>query len=59
MLHGSTLLSVALAMARRMGLNHDGTHFPLSPWKLSCGGGCGTIWYFSMPGVLRTTVFSR
>ncbi|KAJ9609848.1 hypothetical protein H2200_006177 [Cladophialophora chaetospira] len=34
MLHASTLLSVALAMARRMGLNHDGTHFALSPWQI-------------------------
>lgn len=34
MLHVSTLLGVALTMARRMGLNHDGTHFHLSPWAI-------------------------
>ncbi|OCT50974.1 hypothetical protein CLCR_08109 [Cladophialophora carrionii] len=34
MLHVSTLLAVALAMARRMGLNRDGTHFHLNPWEI-------------------------
>ncbi|KIW91904.1 uncharacterized protein Z519_07874 [Cladophialophora bantiana CBS 173.52] len=34
MLHASSLLAVAFAMARRMGLNHDGTHFSLSPWQI-------------------------
>lgn len=34
MLHVSTLLAVASAMARRMGLNRDGTYFPLSPWQI-------------------------
>lgn len=34
MMHGSTLLSVALAVARRMGLNRDGARFfALSPWQ--------------------------
>ncbi|KIW32936.1 uncharacterized protein PV07_04447 [Cladophialophora immunda] len=34
MLHANSLLAVAIAMARRMGLNHDGTHFSLSPWQI-------------------------
>ncbi|OAP59884.1 hypothetical protein AYL99_04886 [Fonsecaea erecta] len=34
MLHASSLLAVAYAMARRMGLNHDGAHFSLSPWQI-------------------------
>src|ERR1700743_2135836 len=34
MLHVSTLLAVALAMARRMGLNRHGRHFQLTPWQI-------------------------
>ncbi|EXJ69104.1 uncharacterized protein A1O5_08039 [Cladophialophora psammophila CBS 110553] len=34
MLHANSLLAVAFAMARRMGLNHDGAHFSLSPWQI-------------------------
>ncbi|EXJ58021.1 hypothetical protein A1O7_05444 [Cladophialophora yegresii CBS 114405] len=34
MLHVSTLLAVALSMARRMGLNRDGAHFHLNPWEI-------------------------
>ncbi|EXJ81066.1 hypothetical protein A1O3_07354 [Capronia epimyces CBS 606.96] len=33
MLHVSTLLAVAFAIARRMGLNRDGSHFSLRPWQ--------------------------
>ncbi|OAL18896.1 hypothetical protein AYO22_10225 [Fonsecaea multimorphosa] len=34
MLHASSLLAMAFSMARRMGLNHDGAHFSLSPWQI-------------------------
>ncbi|KIW66396.1 hypothetical protein PV04_05732 [Phialophora macrospora] len=34
MLHVSTLLAVAFSVARRMGLNRDGTHFHLNPWDV-------------------------
>ncbi|EXJ90606.1 hypothetical protein A1O1_03709 [Capronia coronata CBS 617.96] len=33
MLHVSTLLAVAFTIARRMGFNRDGTHFPISHWQ--------------------------
>ncbi|KEF55103.1 uncharacterized protein A1O9_08756 [Exophiala aquamarina CBS 119918] len=34
MLHVSTLLGIAVAMARRMGLHRDGSSFPLAPWQV-------------------------